>query len=85
MKVSTETNQIVKSDWASQSKNQMVSVHTDLERIEDLHQIRISLVSLTRRMTGNIDSTRQMALVEVIKALSNLERAQDHIRSAQTN
>lgn len=57
----------------------------DLERIEDLHQIRISLVSLTRRMTTNTDSTRQMALVEVIKALSNLERAQDHIRSAQTN
>lgn len=53
----------------------------DLERIEDIHQIRISLVSLTRKMTAN-DSTRQMALIEIIHALSNLETAQNIIRSA---
>jgi hypothetical protein len=54
----------------------------DLDRIEDLHQIRLSLVSLTRKMK-NTDSTRQMALVEVIHALASLEKAQDHIRAAR--
>ena len=80
MKASTETNHI--DDRVSQSRNHKVVA--DLERIEDLHQIRISLVSLTRKMTTS-DSTRQMALVEVIHALASLETAQNIIRSAATN
>ncbi len=59
----------------------IIRVVEDLERIEDLHQIRLSLVSLTRKMTTS-DSTRKMALIEVIHALSNLETAQNIIRSA---
>ena len=62
----------------------IIRVVEDLERIEDIHQIRFSLVSLTRKMTTS-DTNRQMALLEVIHALSRLETAQDLIRNAQTN
>ena len=79
----TETNHIG-FDRVSQSKNQIGLIHQDLERIEDIHQIRICLVSLTRKMTAS-DSTRKMALIEVVHALSNLETAQNIIRSAQAN
>ena len=58
--------------------NNMVA---DLDRIEDIHQVKISLVSLTRRMS-TADTTRQAALIEVIHALAALEKAQDHIRAA---
>ena len=59
-------------------------IHQDLERIEDIHQIKLSLVSLTRKISTS-DTNRQMALLEVIHALSRLETAQDLIRNAQTN
>ena len=62
----------------------IIRVVEDLERIEDIHQIRLSLVSLTRRMTTS-DTNRQMALLEVIHALSRIETAQDLIRNAHTN
>ena len=56
-------------------------IHQDLERIEDIHQVKISLVSLTRKM-DTTDSTRHAALIEVIHALAALEKAADHIRAA---
>jgi hypothetical protein len=65
------------------SGNTMV-IHQDLERIEDIHQAKLSLVSLTRRMTA-ADSTRQAALIEILHALAALEKAADHIRAAHTN
>ena len=65
------------------SRNTMV-IHQDLERIEEIHQIKLSLVGLTRRIS-NKDTNRQMALIEVLHALSRLETAQDLIRNAQTN
>lgn len=65
-------------------KSRNTIIHHDLERIEDLHQIRITLVSLTRKMSTS-DTNRQMALIEIIKALATLETAQDLIRTAHTN
>ncbi len=59
-------------------------IHQDLEQIEEIHQIKLSLVSLTRKITTS-DTNRQMALIEILHALSRLETAQNLIRTAQTN
>ncbi len=79
MKVSTETNHIVKSDWVSQSKNQIVV--SDLEALEEIFQIRLRLVGLTRRINAQ-DTTRLSALINIQHAMAQLEDARNIIRSA---
>ena len=82
----TKSTSKTQSDWVSQSKDKMVlnTIHNDLEQIEDIHQIKLSLVGLTRKITTS-DTNRQMALIEILHALSRLETAQNLIRTAQTN
>lgn len=53
----------------------------DLECIEEIHQIKLSLVGLTLKLDAQ-DRTRKVALIDVTHAIAKLEDAQNIIRSA---
>ena len=64
----------------SQSWNHKLIV-ADLEAIEELHQIRLAMTNLTRKINPS-DNCRMSAVIELSHAMATLERAADHIKAA---
>jgi len=65
----------------SQSRNHKLIVE-DLETIEELFQIRLALVDLTRRIDAS-DNCRFSAVIEISRAMGAAERAANYIRATE--
>ena len=59
----------------------IINVVNDLEVLEEIFQIRLRLVGLTRRINAQ-DTTRLSALINIQHAMAQLEDARNIFRSA---